>query len=108
MNFSLLPSLAYLESGPWLQFVILGIVTGLILDLILKTKGLSYGFLGSTLLGLGGAILGTFIWDKFLNDHIKINIGQVTIQFNMVVVALLGAGLLLLIIKLIERGKKKA
>ena len=97
---------AYIESGSWVQFAVVGIVAGLLLDLCLRGK--SYGFWGNTLLGFAGAIVGTFIWDKFLNDHIKIDIGTATVQFNMVLVALLGAGLLLLIIKLIEKQKKKA
>lgn len=97
--------LAFFESGSWLQFLLVGVVAGLLLDLCLKGK--SYGFLGNSLLGFGGAIVGTFVWDKFLNDHIKVDIGAVTIRFNMVLVALLGAGILLLIIKLIDRSKQK-
>ena len=103
MNDSLF--LGYFESGSWVQFAIVGIVAGLMLDLILR--GNSYGFLGNSLIGFAGAIVGSFVWDKVLKDKIKIDIGQATIQFNMVLVALLGAAMLLLIIKMIERGKQK-
>lgn len=99
------PYLAYFNSGSWLQFLIIGIIAGLLLDLCLR--GRSYGFLANSLLGFAGAILGSFIWDKLLSKHIAIDLGTVTIRFDMVLVALLGAVLLLLIINLVNRYKKK-
>ncbi len=100
-----LPLFASIKETSWLEFLIIGLVAGLLLDACLRGNG--YGFLGNTLLGLAGAILGGFIWDKVLAGNIRIDIGTARIQLNMVLVAFLGAILLLLLIKLIGRQRKR-
>ena len=96
--------LAYIDGSTIVEILILGLVAGLLLDLCLR--GRSFGFWGNTLLGIAGAIVGTFLWDYLLNDHIKVDIGSVTIRFAMVLVALLGSFLLLMIIRLITNLKR--
>jgi len=97
------PILANLVGSSWLEIIIVGVVAGLLLNAFLRGRG--YGFLGNTLIGLFGAIIGGFIWDKILKKHIEIDLGSVTIQLHLVLLALLGAGLLLLLINFI--GKRK-
>lgn len=99
------PIIADLSDSTWLEIIIVGIVAGLLLNVCLRGRG--YGFLGNTLIGLVGAIIGGFIWDKLLSKHIAIDLGTVTIRFDMVLVALLGAALLLLMINMVNRYKKR-
>ena len=97
------PILANLASSSWLEIIIVGIVAGLLLNVCLRGHG--YGFLGNTLIGLVGAIIGGFFWDKLLKKWINIDLGSVTIPLNMVLVALLGSGLLILLFNFI--GKRR-
>ena len=96
--------LANLASSSWLEIIIVGIVAGLLLNVCLRGHG--YGFLGNTLIGLVGAIIGGFFWDKLLKKWIKIDLGSVTIPLNMVLVALLGAGLLIVMINFVVKKKQ--
>ena len=98
----ILASLLYNTS--WVEILIVGIVAGLLLDLCLRGKG--YGFVGNTLIGLVGATIGGFIWEKFLKQKFDINLGSVTIQGTMVLVALLGSFLLILLVNFISKSKK--
>ncbi len=96
--------LADLSDSSWLEIIIVGIVAGLLLNVCLRGSG--YGFLGNTLIGLVGAIIGAFIWEKLLKKFVDIDLGSATIQLNMVLVALAGAGLLLLMINFINKRKR--
>lgn len=97
------PIAANLVASSWLEIIIVGIVAGLLLNVSLRGRG--YGFLGNTLIGMFGAIIGGFVWDKILKQYIKIDLGSVTIQLHLVLLALLGAGLLLLLINFL--GKRR-
>lgn len=98
------PILADLSDSSWLEIIIVGIVAGLLLNVCLRGRG--YGFLGNTLIGLVGAIIGGFIWEKLLKQWINIDLGQVSIQLNLVLIALMGAALLILLINFVNRRKR--
>ncbi|MDF1753960.1 MAG: hypothetical protein P1U89_14350 [Verrucomicrobiales bacterium] len=98
------PILANLVSSSWLEIIIVGIVAGLLLNVCLRGRG--YGFLGNTLIGLFGAIIGGFVWEKVLKPYIDVDLGSVTIQLHLVLVALLGAGLLIALINFL--GKRRS
>lgn len=98
------PILANLASSSWLEIIIVGAVAGLLLNVCLRGKG--YGFLGNTLIGLVGAIFGGFLWEKLLKKWVNIDLGSVTIPLNMVLVALLGALLLILLINFVTSQRK--
>lgn len=100
------PILANLAGSSWLEIIIVGVVAGLLLNVCLRGHG--YGFLGNTLIGLVGAIIGGFIWDKFLKKWVDIDLGSVTIPLHMVLVSLLGAGLLLLLVNFLTKQKGRS
>ena len=62
-------------------------------------------FVMRTYTHLFGAIIGGFVWDKILKQYIDVDLGSVTIQLHLVLLALLGAGLLILLINFL--GKRK-
>lgn len=97
-------TLAYLTGVSLLDFIVIGIVAGLLLDVCRRGHG--YGFLGNSLLGIAGAIVGGFIWEKSLKQYIKIDLGTAKIQLIMVVVALLGTILLLLLVNTIMKKRR--
>ncbi|MDF1753959.1 MAG: hypothetical protein P1U89_14345 [Verrucomicrobiales bacterium] len=102
MNF--LPSLAYLSGNSILEIALIGIIAGLLLDVCLRGK--SYGFLGNSLVGFVGAIIGGFVWEKTIKQYVKIDLGSAEIQLIMVLVALLGTLLLLLLVNVIMKNRK--
>jgi len=93
-----------LAGSSWLEIVVVAIVAGLLLNVCLRGKG--YGFLGNTLIGLVGAIIGGFLWDKLLKQWIDIDLGSARIELTMVLVALAGAGLLLLLINFVSKRRQ--
>ena len=97
-------TLAYLPGVNLLEFVVIGIIAGLLLDVCLRGHG--FGFLGNSLLGLVGAIVGGFVWEKSLKEHVKIDLGSATIQLITVLVALLGTVLLLLLVNTVMKNRK--
>jgi len=98
-------TLAYLPGVSLLEFLVIGIVAGLLLDVCLKGKG--YGFLGNSLLGVIGAIVGGFVWEKPLKEHVKIDLGSATIQLITVIAALVGTFLLLLLVNTVMKNRQE-
>lgn len=98
------------ESDPtkpgWLNIVIVGVIVGFLLSNFLKERG--FGFFGNALIGIVGAILGGFLWDRVLKNIAFIsenfNLGQ--IDLNQVVVGLLGAIVFLTAVSFVNRRKR--
>ena len=84
---------------------VIGIIAGLLLDVCLRGKG--FGFLGNSLVGLVGAIVGSFVWEKTLKEYVKIDLGSATIQLITVLVALLGTVLLLLLVNTVMKKRRE-
>lgn len=99
-----MPPLALLAnflSNPWFELLITGIIVGTILGALLRDR--AFGFMGNMLVGIMGAILGGYLWDKLLSRYISFDLGSINIDLNQVVVALLGAFLFLFVIRYIKR-----
>lgn len=90
-------------SNPWFEMLTVGVIVGMILGALLRDR--AFGFFGNVLVGIMGAILGGYVWDKLLSRYISFDIGSMTINFNQVVVALLGAFLFLMILRFIKRKR---
>lgn len=88
-------------SNPWVELLITGIIVGTILGALLRDR--AFGFMGNMLVGIMGAILGGYLWDKLLSRYISFDLGSINIDLNQVVVALLGAFLFLFVIRYIKR-----
>ena len=91
-------------SNPWVELAIVGIIVGLILSACLRNRG--FGFFGNALIGIVGAILGAFLWDKLLAKFVSIDLGKLSIDLNQVVIGLLGAFLFLGVMSFIIKRKK--
>jgi uncharacterized membrane protein YeaQ/YmgE (transglycosylase-associated protein family) len=99
------PVFAYLTGVSLLEIIIIGIIAGLLLDVSLRGRG--YGFLGNSLVGIVGAIVGGFVWEKTLKQYMKIDLGSATIQLITVLMALLGTVLLFLLVNTIMKKRKE-
>lgn len=98
----------------WLLMILVGALSGTLAARIMK--GDSFGFIVNCLLGIAGAIVGGFIFDKF---HINVGSGIVRIvhsQFGvvlpenfigMLVSATVGAIIILKLSQFIGVGRKK-
>ena len=92
--------LADIGNNSWTQILLVGVVAGAILGAILRGKG--FGYIGNVLVGIVGAVLGTFIYEKLLSKFVSFDLGNLVLDLNLVVIALIGAFLFLLIVRFIK------
>ncbi len=84
-----------------LDLLFVGIVVGFIIGLFPAGKG--FGRFGNVLVGVIGAILGSFVYQQFLTGVLNLNLPTLKLDLNQVIIALVGAVLFILILKLIKR-----
>ncbi|MEQ1843489.1 MAG: GlsB/YeaQ/YmgE family stress response membrane protein [Verrucomicrobiales bacterium] len=76
-------------------------MAGLIIGLFPGEKGA--GRFRNIVVGILGAILGSFVYKQFLNEVVNLNLPSLTLDLDQVVIALIGAVLLLIIIRFVKR-----
>lgn len=81
--------------GVIVAWVIIGIVAGFLAKLVVKGEGPG-GILGDMVVGIAGAFIGGFIWQYFGSQ------GFTGLHWHSLVVAFVGAVILLLIIRLLH------
>ncbi|MEO0445563.1 MAG: GlsB/YeaQ/YmgE family stress response membrane protein [Verrucomicrobiota bacterium] len=84
-----------------MDLLLVGVVTGMIIGLMPGGRGFSQ--VRSILIGMVGAILGSFVYQQFLVGRLKLGLPSVTLSLNQLVIALLGAALLLGILHLVQK-----
>lgn len=82
----------------WFAWIVVGIIAGFLAKLVVKGEGPG-GILGDMIIGIIGAILGGWIWNYF--GHV----GATGINFGSILVAFVGALILLFIIRAVT-GRK--
>jgi uncharacterized membrane protein YeaQ/YmgE (transglycosylase-associated protein family) len=85
----------------WMELVLIGVVAGLIIGLFPGEKGASR--FRNIIVGILGAILGSFIYQQFLAKVISINLPTISLDLKQLAIALIGAVILLIISSLIRR-----
>ena len=80
-----------------LIFLVIGAIAGWLAGLIIKGSG--FGLIGDIIIGVIGAFIA-----GFLVRHFEIYIQGINIYFNLLITAIIGAIILLIIIKLIKRA----
>jgi len=85
------------------ELVIVGVVAGLIIGLFPGEGGA--GRMRNIVVGILGAIIGSFVYKQFLASVLKLNLPTFTLDLNQVVIALIGGVLLLLVLRFIYRRK---
>lgn len=98
------PVLGSFLENEWVNLAIVGVVIGVLLSACLRERG--FGFFGNAVIGLVGAILGAFLWDKLLSKFVSFNLGTLRIDLNQVVIGLLGAFLFLAVLSFVMKRKK--
>ena len=83
----------------WFAYIVVGIVAGFLGRLVVKGEGPG-GILGDLIIGIIGAILGGWIFNFFGHQ------GATGINIPSIIVAFIGAVILLLILRLLGGGKK--
>lgn len=83
------------------QLLIVGVVAGLIIGLFPGGRGASR--FRNILVGIVGAILGSFVYKQFLAKVLHLGLPSLQLDLNQVVIALIGGFLFLFIIKLVKR-----
>jgi|GEM_PF-1191159 len=84
------------------NLLIVGAVAGLIIGLFPGGKGA--GRLRNIVIGVVGAILGSFLYRELLSKVVNFNLPSITLDLNQVATALIGAVLLLVILRLLQRS----
>jgi len=85
----------------WMELVLIGVVAGLIIGLFPGEKGASR--FRNIIVGILGAILGSFIYQQFLAKVISINLPTISLDLKQLAIALIGAVILLIVSSLIRR-----
>ena len=83
----------------FVDLLVVGIVVGLIIGLFLRGKRR----LSNVVVGIIGAILGSFLYQQFLSSALNLSLPSLTLDLNQVVIALIGAIVILGILKLLKR-----
>jgi len=85
------------------ELLIVGVVAGLIIGLFPGESGANR--FRNILIGIVGAILGSFLYKQFLTGVLNLSLPSITLDLNQVVIALIGAVLFLLIITLVSKRR---
>jgi uncharacterized membrane protein YeaQ/YmgE (transglycosylase-associated protein family) len=83
----------------WFAYIVVGIIAGFLAKLVVKGEGPG-GILGDMIIGIIGAVLGGWLFNMF--GHA----GATGINIPSIIVAFIGAIILLLILRLIGGGRK--
>jgi len=83
------------------NLLITGLIVGILVGAILPGRG--FGKLGNVLLGILGAIVGTFVYNTFLTGALPQ--WSHTLNLTEILIALGGALLLAFLFRIIARGK---
>lgn len=84
------------------DLLIAGVVAGLIIGLLPGGRGASR--FRNILVGLVGAILGSFVYKQFLSKVLHLGLPSIELDLNQIVIALIGGFLFLFIMKLVKRN----
>jgi uncharacterized membrane protein YeaQ/YmgE (transglycosylase-associated protein family) len=85
-----------------LSWIVVGLIAGWLAGLIMKGSG--FGFLGNIIVGVIGGLLGGWIASSLLH----IGPGMSGINLGSILIAFLGAVVLILILRLLGLGRKRA
>ncbi|MEM7012994.1 MAG: hypothetical protein AAF585_16095 [Verrucomicrobiota bacterium] len=100
------PLLGSFLDNEWVNLAIVGVIVGVILSACLRERG--FGFFGNAVIGVVGAILGAFVWDKLLSKVVSFRLDTLKIDLNQVVIGLLGAFLFIAVLSFVMKRKKSA
>src|SRR2546426_8702670 len=93
----LLDSRLNLDPGSWLAWIVVGLIAGAIAARVVAGRG--FGCLADIVVGVAGAIIGGFVLSTFFG--VSGNVGF----FGSIIVAFVGAAVLLAALKLHSRGR---
>jgi uncharacterized membrane protein YeaQ/YmgE (transglycosylase-associated protein family) len=85
------------------ELVIVGVVAGLIIGLFPGERGA--GRMRNIVVGILGAIIGSFVYKQFLASMLKLNLPAFRLDLNQVAIALIGGVLLLLVLHFVQRKR---
>jgi len=84
----------------WIAWIVVGLVAGFLAKLVMPgTRDEPSGFLGTMLLGIVGAVIGGWIWNIALGAP-----GATGINIGSIIVAFVGACILIALLRLFTRG----
>ena len=86
-----------LEPGSWLAWIVVGLTAGAIAARVVAGRG--FGCLADIVVGVAGAIIGGFVLSTFFG--VSGNVGF----FGSIIVAFVGAAVLLAALKLLSGGR---
>jgi len=97
MNALLLDAKLNLDPGSWIAWIIVGLVAGAIAARVVAGRG--FGCIADIVVGVAGAIIGGFLLSSLFG--MTGNVGF----FGSIVVAFIGAAVLLAVLKLVSGGR---
>ena len=87
-----------LDPGSWISWIIVGLIAGAIASRVVAGRG--FGCLADVIVGVAGALIGGFLLGAIF--HLN---GTVVGFWGSIIVAFIGAAVLLSVLKLISGGR---
>ena len=84
-------------------WLIIGALAGSLAGMVVTRTRRGYGPATNILIGLIGAVIGGYIFDRLLN--INLGLGALTISYDEVVAAFVGSLILLVVISFLQRRR---
>jgi len=92
--------------NPWIALPVYGLLAGTLIASFGKGKG--FGVIGNIIVGMVGALLGAGVYELISgSESLNFPLGEFTLDFNQLVLAILGALLFLVIVSFLGKRKKK-
>jgi uncharacterized membrane protein YeaQ/YmgE (transglycosylase-associated protein family) len=86
-----------LDPGSWISWIIVGLIAGAIAARVVAGRG--FGCVADIVVGVAGAFIGGFLLGTIFNVHTAVGF------WGSIVVAFIGAAVLLSILKLVSGGR---
>lgn len=80
--------------------LVIGAIAGTLVGAIVNRSKKGFGFLSNLVIGVSGALIGGFLFKVLRLD---LGLGRISVSLEDIVVALIGAILLLLVLRLLRR-----
>jgi uncharacterized membrane protein YeaQ/YmgE (transglycosylase-associated protein family) len=88
--------------GELIVLLIVGALAGSLAGMIVTGKRQGYGPFANIVVGLVGAVIGGFVFERL---DVNLGLGSITLSFDKVAAALVGALILLAVISFLQRRR---
>jgi len=94
-----------IEMGELVVWLVLGVLAGSFAGALVTRKGAGFGLVTNLLFGLAGALVGGVLFDAL---DVELDLGSVTLQYDRLVAAFVGALIVIVVARFLESRRQKS